>query len=61
MSRKKSKNRCGGCENFDMADTWRTTYYGVFCEGTCKVTGKAVHNFHYACPNFIQGFVGKIF
>jgi hypothetical protein len=60
MTRRKTKTRCGTCENFDMADTWRGTFQGIFCEGTCKVTGKAIHNMHYACKGYFPCCVGNM-
>ena len=60
MSRRKTNNRCGGCEHFIMDDTWRMTCYGIFCEGTCKGTGKRIHNQHYACKHFFKVWCGSI-
>ena len=60
MTRRKTQTRCGTCENFDMEDTWRSTFHGVFCEGTCSITGKAIHNKHYACKDYIPRCVGNM-
>ncbi|MBO7730938.1 MAG: hypothetical protein J6S67_00245 [Methanobrevibacter sp.] len=60
MTRRKTSERCGGCKNFDMADTWRSTFYGIFCEGTCSITEKAIHNMHYACKDYIPCCVGNM-
>ena len=53
MTRRKTQTRCGTCKNFDMADTWRSTFRVIFCEGICKETGKVIHNMHYACRGYI--------
>lgn len=57
MTKRKTSKRCGSCKNFDMADTWRGDFSGVFCEGTCSRTGKTIHNRHYACKDYI--LIGK--
>ena len=60
MTRRKTQTRCGTCKNFDMADTWRGTFHGIFCERTCKRTRKAIHNMHYACKDYDSCCVGNM-
>lgn len=53
MPRKKSKYRCARCVHWQPGDSWMTNAAGVYADGTCKPTGKAVANVHHACRCFI--------
>ena len=52
MSRRKTKNRCSQCLNWQPGDSWQVNAAGVYADGTCKKTGRAVANVHRACVCF---------
>lgn len=53
MKLKKSKRTCGWCDHFEPFGTWRTNYFGAYCEGTCANTGRVIPYAHHACKDFI--------
>lgn len=52
MPRKKSKYKCAHCLNWQPGDSWQMNAAGVYADGTCKKTGRAVANVHRACMCF---------